>query len=254
MDKKSIKEKWADVALNLDFEVEFKMQVSNLGNVRTINRKNEYKYIYASKLRGFRTINRTFFTPRTKKVEKLIKSMKAEISELKDEIVGKKTLLQSLKYKTNERYNLRQDINELEKQYHKLYKNYQNYLANERKERVIVRCWLLHKLVATYFCTQKTPKHTSLIHLDNDKDNNCFNNLKWVTQDELYLYKLELKSNNVKKTKKMSYELTIEKIKAIRQDFKQTLALDLKKLADKYKVSLSQLRRIKNAETWNFVK
>jgi hypothetical protein len=43
------------------------------------------------------------------------------------------------------------------------------------------RYYLLHRLVAEYFCKKPSEKHNSVIHKDHDKGNNHFSNLEWVT-------------------------------------------------------------------------
>lgn len=247
-------EKWKEVCLNLDFDVDFRLQVSNFGNVRTINKNNEYRIIKASKLRNFRTINRTFYSPRSKKEEKKIWAMKQELSLIKAESIAQKKAIKLLKYKSDERQILRLEIDELEKQYNKLRRQYQKYIAEEMKKRAVVRCWLLHKLVATYFCKQKSAKHSYLLHLDGNKENNHFQNLQWVDADEFNLHKYKNLSSNAKEGKRGDNKLTIEKVKDIKTELKESVAINLEYFAKKYKISIAQVRRIKNAETWNFVK
>ena len=45
---------------------------------------------------------------------------------------------------------------------------------------------LVHRLVAEYFLTPKSPKHTVVGHLDYNKMNNAAVNLKWMTPEENY--------------------------------------------------------------------
>lgn len=245
------KEIWKQVDLNLDFDVDFSLQVSNFGNLRSINKNNEYKIVKASKLRSFRTINRTFYKPRTTTQQRLVNKKQKEINNLKNEIKVAKNEIKKLKYKTKERATFRDYIVQLEKDFHKKKKAYDLFLIEERKNRAVVRCWLLHKLVATYFCAQKDKLHTNVIHIDRNKENNYASNLKWVSTDEAYLYSFE---NKQQKQKKKPYALTIEKVKAIKNDLKNTMVENTQELMKKYKASLSQIRRIKNLETWKFVK
>lgn len=246
------KEVWKEVQLNLEFDVDYILQVSNLGNVRSINKYNQYKILKPSLSKKFRILNRKFFRDRTKKEAKSYSLIKFELDKLKKELAKNKKAILSLKYKSKERNEMRILINQLDKTYKTNLKSYQKYLSEERKIRTINKSWWIHKLVALYFCVPKSKKHTYLIHLDHNTENNIYTNLKWVTYDEYYSFKYNLmnRSNH----KKISYTLTIEKVKEIRNELKQSLNLNLKDLAHKYNISLSQLQRIKNFKTWNFVK
>ncbi len=248
---KDVQENWKDVDLNLTFEVDFRLQVSNFGNLRTVNKHDEFKTTKASHLRGFRTVNRTFYRPRTKKEEKLFVKYKYELSEAKAEIAKEKKEIKELKYKSDVRSKKREGIVALEKEFNKQKRAYQKFLLEDRKSRAITRSWLLHKLVATYFCKPKSKNHTYIIHLDGNKENNKSTNLKWATLDEANLYKYQRKSID---KPKLSYKLTIEKVIEIKNELKDSMAFNTNDLLKKYKISISQLRRIKNKETWNFVK
>ncbi len=118
---------------------------------------------------------------------------------------------------------------------------------------------LLHRLVAKYFLPRPTGKQKFIIHLDFDKENNHYKNLRWATQEEVT--KHAKKNPAVIKAKKdrlknigdgYNTKLNEVKVKQIRASLKQ--GKTLKELAIKYKVSDMQIYRIKTGENWGHVK
>ena len=118
---------------------------------------------------------------------------------------------------------------------------------------------LLHRLVAKYFLPRPTSKQKFIIHLDYDKENNHYKNLRWATQEEVT--KHAKKNPAVIKAKKdrlknigdgYNTKLNEVKVKQIRAFLKQ--GKTLKALAARYKVSDMQIYRIKTGENWGHVK
>ncbi len=112
----------------------------------------------------------------------------------------------------------------------------------------------IHKFVAEYFVKKETDDQDCVIHTDFEKDNNKWNNLKWVTEAE---WKAHVKNSPVYKKgreKRMkSYKLTETKVKMM----KKMLANKQNKrkiIARKFNVSESLVRRIEKGEYWSHVK
>ena len=113
-----------------------------------------------------------------------------------------------------------------------------------------------HKLVALYFCKQKSPLHSKVIFKDYNRKNITAKNLRWVTVEEQYAHSIASPAyaiaNIRRKEPVKGPQLDIEKVKNIK------LALlagkTLKELAVKYKVSDMQIHRIKIGENWGHVK
>jgi len=118
---------------------------------------------------------------------------------------------------------------------------------------------LVHRLVAKYFLAKPGAKQKFIIHLDYNKENNHYRNLKWATQEEVTDH--AKKNPAVIRAKKLTRlnigsgyntKLTEAKVKQI----KTLLAKGktLKDLAVKFKVSDMQIYRIKTRENWGHVK
>ncbi len=118
---------------------------------------------------------------------------------------------------------------------------------------------LLHRLVAKYFLPNPVPKQKFIIHLDYNKENNNYKNLKWATQEEVT--KHAKKNPAVIKAKELmrknsgagyNTKLSEAKVKQIRISLAK--GKTLKELAVKYKVSDMQIHRIKTGENWGYIK
>lgn len=113
-----------------------------------------------------------------------------------------------------------------------------------------------HKLVAEYFCKQKSPLHKKVIFKDFNRKNIDAGNLQWVTVNEQYQHSMA--SPGYQKASKRLREpvkgpqLDIEKVRKIKLALKN--GSTLKSLAVKYKVSDMQIHRIKTGENWGHVK
>jgi hypothetical protein len=118
---------------------------------------------------------------------------------------------------------------------------------------------LLHRLVAKHFLPKPTGKQKFIMHLDFDKENNHYRNLKWATQEEVtkHAKKNPTVIQALKKRLKnldggYNTKLNPVKVKQIKSFLKQ--GKTLKELANKYKVSDMQIHRIRTGENWSHIK
>lgn len=112
----------------------------------------------------------------------------------------------------------------------------------------------VHKLVAEHFVVRERPDQTFVIHLDHDKQNNLYQNLRWVTKDEMIEHNRN--NPNVKNRpvtrRTRNYKLTESKVKII----KKLLRNDknrLKMIAKQFGITHTQLNRIRSGENWKHV-
>ncbi|QIP12498.1 hypothetical protein G8759_07605 [Spirosoma aureum] len=112
----------------------------------------------------------------------------------------------------------------------------------------------VHKLVAEQFITREHPDQTFVIHLDHDKQNNYYQNLKWVTKNEMIEHNRNNPSlkNRPAPRPTRNYKLTESKVKII----KKLLRNDknrLKMIAKQFGITHTQLNRIRSGENWKHV-
>ncbi|GAB3974122.1 hypothetical protein GCM10028806_29300 [Spirosoma terrae] len=112
----------------------------------------------------------------------------------------------------------------------------------------------VHKLVAENFLTQEQPGQTFVIHLDHDKQNNYYQNLKWVTKDEMIEHNRNnpnLKNRTIPRSTR-NYKLTESKVKIIKKLLKNEKNR-LKMIAKQFGITHTQLNRIRSGENWKHV-
>ena len=111
----------------------------------------------------------------------------------------------------------------------------------------------IHRFVAEHFLKKPSKNHTFITHIDYDKDNNKWNNLKWVTEKEWKKHIQNSPEFKKGKEKRMrSYKLNETKVRMM----KKMLANDKnqrKIIARKFDVSESLVRRIEKGQYWSHV-
>lgn len=112
----------------------------------------------------------------------------------------------------------------------------------------------VHKLVAEQFISREQPNQSFVIHLDHDKQNNHYQNLRWVTKEEMIEHNRQnpyLKNRSLPRQTR-NYKLTESKVKII----KKLLLNDknrLKMIAKQFGITHTQLNRIRSGENWKHV-
>lgn len=113
----------------------------------------------------------------------------------------------------------------------------------------------VHKLVAETFVEKPSIDHKFVIHLDFDKMSNHFENLKWVTKDEMVAHnKLNPAVINKpipRRTK--NYKLSETKVRMIKKMLQHD-STRLKMIAKQFGITHTQLNRIRSGENWGYVK
>lgn len=129
-----------------------------------------------------------------------------------------------------------------------VYYSFRDTFGDRRRKTLYI-----HRLVALNFVENKHNKKF-VTHLDFDKTNNHFKNLKWVTQKELTEH--NLKNPSVIKAKKKVYERTYKldenKVKRIKLMVKRG-KVPLYKIAKRFGITHTQLNRIRSGENWGHV-
>ena len=246
-----VKEIWKEYPLNYDYEGEYRVEVSNKGQVKAYNSANpDGKIVKGSLQGGFPIVRIKLFKKRSEidaqKVENLNKrilALNAEIKKLRNQSTSEKRKM------------LQAERDELVQKRMK---------HNQRidKKRCINVAILKHKAVAELF--MKAPDDEDkkfIIHKDFDKENNAVENLEWATQEELNSRYMKHPKNVLFAFKKQFME-TKPNTGASKLSEKDVLMIklrlkkgdSLKKLAARFNVSDMQIHRIKSGENWSHVK
>jgi len=115
--------------------------------------------------------------------------------------------------------------------------------------------FLIHRLVAEYFCKRSSSKQNFVVHLNHKKDDNVAKNLKWVNHDDFIKHVRKHPSwyANRAITTGKGHKLTTEKVKQIKRKIAAGKT-QMRVIAKQFGISEMQLYRIKNGENWAHVK
>jgi predicted DNA-binding protein len=112
--------------------------------------------------------------------------------------------------------------------------------------------YYIHKLVAEYYIENDDPENKKVvIHIDNNRQNNYFENLKWTTGKETFWHTEKFNDNLRKKfrlNKTSSAKIKRKDAYLIREMIENGIAQN--KIAKIFNLSEMQITRIKRNENW----
>jgi len=117
------------------------------------------------------------------------------------------------------------------------------------------KTFLVHKLVAIFFVPKDNDNQSIVIHLDWNKRNNYYKNLKWVTKDEAYKRIMpRLQEINKIKNKGLirNSKLKAEDVKVLKSMLEKGIKQNV--IAKLFSISEMQVTRIKRGENWAHIK
>ncbi len=238
-------ERWKNVTFDFAFTNKFRIEVSNFGRLRTFNIVSDGNIVKGSMINGYRIIRLKFYRPRDEKTQSRFDYLQKQSLKL----AGK---LRSLKENSEDKKVIEETTNLLESFKKNLSKKFQDDL----KERTINYHSLIHRLVAVYFLKEPKANETLVAHLDYDKLNNRATNLKWMTAEENYEHqknspqvikeKLERRYRRQKGTGVI--KLTVTKVMLLKKLINE--GKTMKQLVKQFKVTDTQIYRIKRGENW----
>jgi hypothetical protein len=241
-------EKWQTVTFEQEFTNKFRLEVSNFGRLRTFNKISDGNILKGSMINGYKIIRLKLFRPREEnsqakfdylqqQVFKLARKLKSQIADGESKTVIKDTTLtlETLK------------------------KNLSKKFADDLKKRTINYHSLIHRLVADYFLKPPAEGQTIVAHLDYDKLNNRTNNLKWMTPEENYehqkssphVIKEKLERKHGSRENSRAAKLTVTKVMLMKKLINE--GKPMKQLVRQFKVTDTQIFRIKRGENWSDV-
>ncbi len=238
-------EKWLPVNINLGQTSNNQIEVSNFGRVRSFNKISDGNILKGSFVNGYHIIRLKFFVDRNEAAEKTLNTHKKRIIRQEYKI---KALQEERAAKTV----IKEEITLLEK----AKKSYQKLQQTDWKNRAINYHSLVHRLVATYFVKKPSENHTIVAHLDYDKLNNRASNLKWMTPEQNVLHQSEspyviaelAKRKGSTQEVSRNSKLTVTKVMLLKKMLNN--GRDIKALVKQFKVSDTQILRIKRGENW----
>jgi hypothetical protein len=117
------------------------------------------------------------------------------------------------------------------------------------------RSFYVHHAVAELYLEQRKEDQKRIIHIDYDKTNNVFTNLKYVTMKEWWEHYNKNPKVKISLRKKRYAKLNEKKVALLKKKLLDpNRKTRIKMLAKQFGISEMQVWRIKSGENWGYVK
>lgn len=236
---------WKEVQFDFEFTNQFKLEVSNKGRLRTFHKLADGNIIKGSMTEGYRIVRLKLYRPREE-------SMQQRLDHLQQQVFKLAKKIRDLKKESAPK----KEITEAEALLDMLKTNLSKKYKQDLKSRTINYHALIHRLVAEYFLKQPSAQHTIVAHLDHEKLNNNHTNLKWMTPEENYEH--QKGSPHVKLDKQQRRQrqqenpnrakLTVTRVMLLKKLLNE--GKPMKQLIKQFKITDTQILRIKRGENW----
>lgn len=259
MSKTYIGEIWKEVKFSVDNATKLKIEISNFGRVRSFSQAKQGNILNGSLVGGYKVIRLKLYSERDEKSQKRLDYMRAQIAMLVRQVGKLRTKYQVKRVKDKAYTDLGKKIKQQDDLLEVVKKKYQIEFRKIENARANCVAYLVHRLVAEYFIKRPSPHHTIVGHLDFNKENNHYTNLKWFTHKEHVIHReksplvIQARRNRIGKHFENStvYKLNTSKVKLIKRRMNE--GVSLRALAKTFKVSETQMLRIKRGENWAHV-
>lgn len=254
-------EVWKEINFEGDYTNYRKLLVSDFGRVKSfVTPKQETGHLLKGSLQeGYPIIRFKMYKKRSAEALHKLDETKSHLNEALAKVAeAKKNLKQTVLYKgKNNQVNrhLQQLMAELAAA-RKKYKETYKAAEQKRVENIGV---LVHRMVAANFCIKPSDEHVFVIHKDYNRLNNRLTNLQWATQEMSTAH--QQKSPFVIEEKKLrggnpngvvrNHKLNVTRVMLIKKKLLE--GKPMRHLAKQFKVTETQIARIKKGENWKFV-
>lgn len=256
MEKTYQGEQWKAIVFDFEFANETRIEISNFGRIKTFNKVSKGNIIKGSMVNGYQIIRLKFFKARDEVVQKRLKYLQQQVLQLTQKVKQLQTSLTCLTVKNHNYLSAKKELEDTTLTLTKLKESVSKKFTGDLKSRTIYYQALIHRLVAEYFITLPSPEHTLVAHLDYNKVNNNRSNLKWMTPEENYLH--QRFSPNViaskayeggrRKEDARSTKLSVTKVMLLKKLLNE--GKPMRQLVKQFKVTETQILRIKRGENW----
>ncbi|MES2811027.1 MAG: HNH endonuclease [Bacteroidota bacterium] len=246
---------WKEIELKAPFSERFRLYVSNYGQIKKYNKISATEIIITqTKTEGYPSFTISFLGKISEQEQQYFNEIRKHINVLRKEIKNLTQELTKCDGRDAAFYDISKKIEESQILHDTIKSNYTiKYKKSEGKRKNSFGN-LTHRLVAIYFLERPSEEHKFVAHLDFDKENNHHSNLKWMTQKENTVhqqnspYVIKAKATAVRVSRITRQKLTVHQVMVIKKRINEEVPLS--KLAKRYKVSETQLLRIKRGINW----
>ncbi len=256
MEKNYQGEQWKPVIFDFDFVNTTTIEVSNFGRIKTFNKVSNGNIIRGSMVNGYRIIRLKFFSAREEKVQNRFDYLQKQVLKLTSKAKELKVVVSKLTKKDDGYSQKSAELESTVLLLKTLKESLSKKFSEDLKSRTIYYQALIHRLVAEYFLKQPSPEHTIVAHIDYDKLNNHKSNLKWMKPEENYLHQSfspkviasKTYADGRRKEDAKSTKLSVTKVMLLKKLINE--GKPMRQLVKQFKVTETQILRIKRGENW----
>lgn len=235
-------EAWKEVVFEGDYTNKLGLEVSNYGRVRSLHfaTRKPVKILAGSRQEGYVIIRKKLFTSQPPAAKKKLDEMRKQIAVFAAALADAKGAEQM----------------DGAKELKLLKRKYAAAMKKEIKTRTTNIGVLVHRLVAQFWCHKPSHQHSLVIHKDFNKLNNHYTNLAWATMEETISHQQFSPNVIADKEKRQggmlarfgNQKLTVPRVMLIKKRLLE--GRTMRQLAKQFKVTETQIARIKRGENW----
>lgn len=259
MAKKTEVEIWKKVVTNFDFESTNKLdlEISSFGRLRSFSKISKGQILSTSLMKGYPVVRFKLYVERDSKSNQRLEYFRVQIALLLEQIKKIRKELVEIQAKGKTSAKLERSILQQEKLLDLIRQNYKNDLRKIENARTKNVGFLIHRLVAECFVEKSSPNHTIVAHIDHNKGNNHYKNIRWMSVEEHLVHReksprviqARIDRIGIHNLHSKQYKLTIPKVRIIKKRINE--GVTLLALSKKYKITQTQLLRIKRGQNWS---
>jgi len=246
--KEYIGEQWKEIKFDFDYANKARFEISNYGRVRSFHKMSNGNILKLSMINGYEKISLKLIKPRDIKVQSQLDSLEEQVTILAKRIA---------EMKKNKESDI--DIKDTTTLLNTIKQNLKKKYADDTKTRTIHWHSLTHRLVAEYFLDKPSEEYTVVAHIDYEKLNNRPFNLVWMTKAENfvhqkkspYVIKDKIARTGVIRDNSKATKLTVTRVMLLKKMLNE--GKPMKELVRFFKVTETQILRIKRGENWKDV-
>ena len=179
-------EEWREITFDALPGDANRFEISNYGRFRSFSNMAKGRVLRGGIANGYLTLGLKYLNERERKTEEYFIKMKAQVLGLKRKAKEfEREVLDQLEKGKPIPEAMRKRMENERNQYRDLREQYLEEKRNEERTRTINFGGLVHKMVAEVFLKKPSAQHRYVIHLDHDRLNNHYKNLKWATKAEV---------------------------------------------------------------------
>lgn len=244
-------EEWKEITFDTLPGDANRFEISNWGRFRSFSNMAKGRVLRGGIANGYLTLGLKYLNDRDKKTEEYFLKMKAQVLGMKRKVKEyEKEVLDYLEKGKPIPEAMRRKLENERTQFRELRTKYLEDKRKEERTRTINFGGLVHKMVAEVFLKKPSPHHRYVIHMDHDRLNNHYKNLKWATKAEVEEH---TKNNPYATTKKgrgrkpvENVMLTKEMVKRIKHALEEGVAPNA--VAKQYAVNSQVVNKISRGE------